>query len=121
MASSWRGAMSPPAWGWPGIIHFTFNGIDDVPTRVGMARGFDSALWDWLGCPHPRGDGPTRSTMSMLATWMSPPAWGWPGKCVLILKTFLDVPTRVGMARGVRPICDAHPGCPHPRGDGPKS
>ena len=92
--------MSPPAWGWPELAAATSEEQYDVPTRVGMARA--SAVYGVLthGCPHPRGDGPLSYSVKTSDEAMSPPAWGWPGTSQIDSGLDIDVPTRVGMARG---------------------
>ncbi len=111
--------MSPPAWGWPEVICVIFPIVQDVPTRVGMARKNKLRMSLVCGCPHPRGDGPRFLGRPAVPLWMSPPAWGWPGSPAERLFKRVDVPTRVGMARAFV-IQSAEPHrCPHPRGDGP--
>ena len=54
--------MSPPAWGWPVPDSCGGKGVFDVPTRVGMARACSRLQHSRLGCPHPRGDGPPKTS-----------------------------------------------------------
>ena len=111
--------MSPPAWGWPASASSGAAGGKDVPTRVGMARKDGLQAYAQAGCPHPRGDGP-EATFITLSMWpMSPPAWGWPEETAKGRLHERDVPTRVGMARHARSSSLISSGCPHPRGDGP--
>ncbi len=117
--SSARTPMSPPAWGWPGAVANQPRRIPDVPTRVGMARCATSILRFSARCPHPRGDGPATPAMLAPRATMSPPAWGWPAEAVKLAGGFLDVPTRVGMARIPQHRGVLGGGGPHPRGDGP--
>ena len=72
--------ISPPAWGWPGLIWSPRTYPLDFPTRVGMARccGYRRDLFDRF--PHPRGDGPLVHTSKLNTRQISPPAWGWPGQ-----------------------------------------
>ncbi len=111
--------ISPPAWGWPGGSVGREGGVEDFPTRVGMARGFGHWLVWLVGFPHPRGDGPWVWPTGEELLLISPPAWGWPvihGGDEFRVE---DFPTRVGMARS----CVGGPPLPrrfpHPRGDGP--
>ena len=70
-------ALSPPAWGWSGILAHELAMLAAFPTRVGMvrhvgARGIRDACF-----PHPRGDGPDVHFIHAQAIMLSPPAWGW--------------------------------------------
>ena len=111
--------MSPPAWGWPAQRDSPALHCADVPTRVGMARGFLGHVIPSRRCPHPRGDGPDRGLPQEKISRMSPPAWGWPGGGTSSGVGVVDVPTRVGMARPSSSFGGASVRCPHPRGDGP--
>ena len=91
--------ISPPAWGWPGAITKHAAEARDFPTRVGMARGKNGWRLDAHRFPHPRGDGPITRRAIARATWISPPAWGWPEAGLAPIRVTLDFPTRVGMAR----------------------
>ena len=93
--------------------------LSDVPTRVGMARPHIMTITRFGRCPHPRGDGPAGENFACGDVLMSPPAWGWPAVEKAKAEGQIDVPTRVGMARGdPQPYCVLRR-CPHPRGDGP--
>ena len=111
--------MSPPTWGWPVPRSSRVRGAIDVPTHVGMARYTGLIGLPFAGCPHPRGDGPSKSRDCQSVTVMSPPTWGWPGGVEFQLALGFDVPTHVGMARFQRSLRCLDPRCPHPRGDGP--
>ncbi len=93
--------MSPPAWGWPEYEESTGEELEDVPTRVGMARQAHESPFSRIGCPHPRGDGPLLPLLTDFSPAMSPPAWGWPGLADVRVLGSHDVPTRVGMARSL--------------------
>ena len=112
--------MSPPAWGWPGLALRVPACLQDVPTRVGMARHFGMSFPSCERCPHPRGDGPTGGLTCRTRSKMSPPAWGWPDRFITTDDVFSDVPTRVGMARKFFAPARYSRRCPHPRGDGPQ-
>ncbi len=91
--------ISPPAWGWPGRGKRLARPASDFPTRVGMARR-QHPMSDYdLRFPHPRGDGPTRSSRLYGRQAISPPAWGWPAGGMDRNPNHRDFPTRVGMAR----------------------
>ena len=111
--------ISTPAMVWPFTIEIPTYSHVDVPTRVVMSRSsFMAGVW-WLGCPHPRGDGPRERGRTKGAGRMSPPAWGWPGVGEFTGERLLDVPTRVGMARQMISRAAVVRRCTHPRGDGP--
>ena len=111
--------MSPPTWGWPADAWQSRGGGFDVPTHVGMARMNASNSTETSRCPHPRGDGPRLPVATAHCRRMSPPTWGWPVTCALLVRGSNDVPTHVGMARSPCICAMARPRCPHPRGDGP--
>ncbi len=69
--------------------------------------------------PHPRGDGPGEGSGPKGGGGISPPAWGWPVRAVVVLVKRIDFPTRVGMARAAAARLRSRRGFPHPRGDGP--
>ena len=111
--------ISPPAWGWPDSEQASQASDPDFPTRVGMAQ-LDPPTWlPNKRFPHPRGDGPSTSSVSGTSTTISPPAWGWPDARAFVKHFGLDFPTRVGMARIIGVSAHGSRGFPHPRGDGP--
>ena len=101
-------AISPPAWGWPGIANRHRNARNDFPTRVGMARADEAQTGDAPGFPHPRGDGPIAIPLSARLEQISPPAWGWPGDRRRKVRSPKDFPTRVGMARNHQVVTSPH-------------
>ena len=111
--------ISPPAWGWPVAITRKQDTPHDFPTRVGMARSSGRSPRRPVRFPHPRGDGPTPSSVAPKTSTISPPAWGWPDSNLKAAQRSRDFPTRVGMARCLQGLVPLVFGFPHPRGDGP--
>ncbi len=110
---------SPPAWGWSGGEYRVTKDGDVLPTRVGMVRSNGRMTTCSICSPHPRGDGPRSTLITLGFNRFSPPAWGWSGPAGLNVETSEVLPTRVGMVRhSWRPI-SSFASSPHPRGDGP--
>ena len=114
----WR-RFSPRAWGWSGVPLPGMAPVAVFPTRVGMVRQTDTAIFCRYRFPHARGDGPSAPARTRFLETFSPRAWGWSGnQCQRpgVLQVF---PTRVGMVRGEPgSVCDFER-FPHARGDGP--
>ncbi len=113
--------ISPPAWGWPGLLASSLVWLIDFPTRVGMARVASILPLLLSRFPHPRGDGPLGDLQWLVDVRISPPAWGWPVFWLCVVLVLRDFPTRVGMARRRSARWSTTRRFPHPRGDGPQS
>ena len=70
-----------------------------LPTRVGMVRETRTRTGITDSAPHTRGDGPINLVEDGTLKLCSPPAWGWSGFRVGILRREIVLPTRVGMVR----------------------
>ena len=96
-------AISPPAWGWPEEVTKGNSGVEDFPTRVGMARPHRARRSAGARFPHPRGDGPHTGKPCGPVEQISPPAWGWPVQIHKRIFRCRDFPTRVGIQNPALP------------------
>ena len=121
-SAHWKGVgmISPPTWGWPGMVRRVIAAEGDFPTHVGMARSGLVMGFPSMRFPHPRGDGPERKAAGRATAAISPPTWGWPDTHVPKPNRPVDFPTHVGMARLPWLPSSRLDRFPHPRGDGPR-
>ena len=110
---------SPRAWGWSVLKSAAPQGIEVLPTRVGMVRCDSTFCGSMLvlptrvgmvrsrrrcnsrrGCsPHARGDGPSIACAGGAGREFSPRAWGWSALIIMFTLARAVLPTRVGMVR----------------------
>ena len=109
-------ASSPPAWGCLPPLQQPRQGMQVLPTRVGVPRCVMAVEFEPLGPPHPRGGASPTSYGALLPTPSSPPAWGCLSMAIDRRRDRPVLPTRVGVPR---PGCVPSWRCrrpPHPRG-----
>ncbi len=135
-------SMSPHAWGWTGNDVALLIETGDVPTRVGMVRGWPMGQTVRRRSPHTRGDGPAKYDTSVPGSGCPHTRGDGPLKIIAIAKRKGVLPTRVGMVRRSSPLDVGTPpfsphawgwsvrdtsvgqieyDSPHTRGDGPFS
>ena len=93
--------ISPQAWGCTGTWLYFRLPRRNLPTSVGMYRKCDHIQHPCNKSPHKRGDVPHHITIMARRFAISPQAWGCTFIRSIMPKKNVNLPTSVGMYRGV--------------------